>query len=261
MSTHESPPSIIPALNDPKHEPEYVVAIGASAGGLEALEELFRALTQRLGIAFVVIQHLLPDVEHHMLELVPRWTSLTVELAEQGKALVPDTIYLLPPDVELSVAEGCLVLVPRPPGHTRPIDVFMRSCATEYGERSIAVVLSGTGDDGSQGVRDIHAAGGLVVVQREETAKFDGMPRSALETGVVDIAVSPREVPESFAVTSSGASSRRRAPREQAPSRRAARLRSSRCCKRSTASTSLSTSPAPSPGESSDASNSSSTLT
>jgi two-component system CheB/CheR fusion protein len=176
--------------------PEYVVAIGASAGGLEALEQIFRAMTQRLGVAIVVIQHLLPKVEHHMLELVSRWTSLTVELAEHGKPLAADTVYLLPPDAELSVADGCFVLAARPAGQTRPIDVFMSSCAAEYGEHSIAVVLSGTGDDGSRGVRDIHEAGGFVLAQREETAKFDGMPRSALQTGVVDIVVSPRELPE-----------------------------------------------------------------
>jgi two-component system CheB/CheR fusion protein len=189
------PPQSVAALGG-ETQPEYVVVIGASAGGLEALEELFLPLTQRMGMAFVVVQHLLPDVEHHMVELVSRWTSLTVELSEQGKRLAADTIYLLPPDIELSVADGCFVLVARPPGPVRPIDVFMRSCAADYGEHSIAVVLSGSGDDGSQGVRDIHAAGGLVIAQREETAKFDSMPRSALATGVVDIAVSPREVPE-----------------------------------------------------------------
>jgi two-component system CheB/CheR fusion protein len=194
MSTTEKPQSIDAPGGET--QPQYVVVIGASAGGLEALEELFLAMTQRMGIAFVVVQHLLPDVEHHMVELVSRWTSLTVELSEHGKPLAADTIYLLPPDIELSVADGCFVLVARPPGPVRPIDVCMRSCAAEYGEHSIAVVLSGSGDDGSQGVRDIHAAGGLVLVQREETAKFDSMPRSTLATGVVDIAVSPREVPE-----------------------------------------------------------------
>lgn len=194
MSTAQKPPPSDPALDSRK--PGYVVAIGASAGGLEALEELFRAMTQRIGVAIVVIQHLLPKVEHHMLELVSRWTSLTVEIAEQGKPLAADTVYLLPPDIELSVADGALVLAARPPGPPHPIDVFMSSCAAEYGEHAIAVVLSGTGDDGSAGVRAIHEAGGLVLAQREETAKFDGMPRNALQTGVVDVVVSPREIPE-----------------------------------------------------------------
>lgn len=190
------PPPSLPEHDAAPRKPQYVVAVGASAGGLEALEELFRAMTQRMGVAIVVIQHLMPKVEHHMLELVSRWTTLPVELAEHGKPLAADTIYLLPPDTELSVADGSLVVAPRPPGQTRPIDVFMSACAADYGEHCIGVVLSGTGDDGSQGVRDIHDAGGLVLAQREETARFDGMPRSALQTGAVDVVVSPREIPE-----------------------------------------------------------------
>ncbi len=110
---------MLPEQDASARKPEYVVAIGASAGGLEALEELFRAMTQRMGVAIVVIQHLMPKVEHHMLELVSRWTTLTVELAEQGKPLAADTIYLLPPDIELSVADGSLVLAARPPGSPR----------------------------------------------------------------------------------------------------------------------------------------------
>ena len=195
MAPPDEFPSPSPALISDRR-PDYVVAIGASAGGLEAIEQMFRAMPTRTGMAFVVLQHLSPDFKSQMFELMARWTSLDVHVAEHGMPLVADTVYLIPPGVLLSAANGCLLLEERDRGLSLPIDRFMHACAADFGERSIAVILSGTGSDGSRGVRDIHDAGGLVIVQREDTAKFDGMPRSALETGIVDLTAAPTEIPD-----------------------------------------------------------------
>lgn len=182
----------------PAGPPSYVVGVGASAGGLEALEQLFRAMPRRTGMAFVIVQHLSPDFKSQMYEIVGRWTELDVVVATHEVVLRADTIYLMPPGVEMSVDGGRLLLEERGRGLSLPIDTFLCSCADGYGERSVAIVLSGTGSDGSRGVRAVHAAGGLVIAQSVETAKFDGMPRSALETGVVDLSLTPREIPEAL---------------------------------------------------------------
>jgi two-component system CheB/CheR fusion protein len=176
-------------------EPSRVVGIGASAGGLEALEQLFRAMPDDTGMAFVVVQHLSPDFKSEMDELLARWTRMPIVMAEHELPIVADTVYLLPPNAELIVAAGRLLLSERSPGLALPIDQFLRSCARDVGSRSIAVILSGTGSDGSRGVREVHEAGGLVVVQSEETAKFNGMPKSAIETGMVDFVVAPADIP------------------------------------------------------------------
>ena len=172
----------------------YVVGVGASAGGLEALEQMFRRVPDDTGMAFVVVQHLSPDFKSQMDELLTRWTSLPVHVVEHEMRLRPDAVYLIPPNVELIVSGQRLLLKERSKGLPLPIDLFLRSLASDAGDRAIAVVLSGTGSDGSRGIRDVHEAGGLVVVQSEETAKFDGMPRSAIDTGVVDLVLPPGDI-------------------------------------------------------------------
>lgn len=196
MTSEASQSSVAPDSQVHGQQPKYVVAVGASAGGLQALETLFRAMTptSSMGFAFVVIQHLMPGAKSQMRELVSRWTTLAVVVAEQDMPLAADTVFLIPPGVELRVAEGLLTLEARAHGVPRPIDVFMRSCAAEFGDRSVAVVLSGTGDDGSRGVRAVHDAGGLVVVQREDTAEFVAMPHNAIVTGTADAVVPPQDI-------------------------------------------------------------------
>ncbi len=177
--------------------PFRVVAIGASAGGLEALEQFFANTPPDTGFAFVVIQHLAPDFKSMMDELLRRYTNMPVFIAENNQSLRPDGIYLIPPRVDMIISSGRLLLSERDTsaGLNLPIDLFFRSLANDLGSASIGVVLSGTGSDGSRGVVAIHEAGGLVVVQDPETATFDGMPKSALATGVVDARIPPESMP------------------------------------------------------------------
>ncbi|RMG37013.1 MAG: response regulator [Planctomycetota bacterium] len=176
--------------------PRFVVGVGASAGGLEALERMFANMPLGTGMAFVVIQHLSPDFHSMMQEILARRTRLPVRLIEKGMRVEPDTIYVLPSGQEMIISGGRLMLTEkdRQSGFSLPIDQFFRSLAHDFGSRSIAVVLSGTGSDGSRGIRDIHEAGGLVIAQRPQTAKFDAMPRAAIETGVVDLVLAPEEI-------------------------------------------------------------------
>ncbi len=177
--------------------PAFVVGIGASAGGLEALERLFKAMPLDTGMAFVVIQHLSPDYKSLMDELMARFTRLTVVRVAEPVDVQADTIYLLPPSKEMVMDGSQLVLVERMTDQAvhLPISRFFRSLAHAWGDRAIAIVLSGTGSDGSTGVRDVHAAGGLVLAQAEQSAKFDGMPRAAIATGSVDQVLAPEAMP------------------------------------------------------------------
>jgi len=176
----------------------FVAGVGASAGGLEALERFFRSTPADTGIAFVVIQHLSPDFKSLMDELLARYTKMPIHRVEDGMVVQPNCIYLIPPKKEMIISGGKLLLTDKDPQQdlSLPIDHFFRSLAQDVGSNAIAVVLSGTGSDGSRGIRDVHEAGGLVLVQSEETAKFDGMPRSALDTGIVDAVLSPEQMPQ-----------------------------------------------------------------
>lgn len=178
----------------------YVVGIGASAGGLEALESFFKHMPADAGMAFVIIQHLSPDFKSLMDEILSRHTSLAIHRVEDGMAVESNAIYLLPPKKEMIISGGRLLLTDkdRATGLSLPIDTFFRSLAQDFGERAIGIILSGTGSDGSRGIRSIHDAGGLVVAQSEQTAKFDGMPRSATETGIVDLVLPPSEMPQAL---------------------------------------------------------------
>jgi len=174
-----------------------VVGIGASAGGLEALEHFFQAMPDDSGLAFVVVQHLSPDFKSMMNELLARWTPMKIHMVSDGMPVAPNQIFLMPAKTEVIISNGKLLLTEREPGDELrlPIDQFFRSMARDLGSKAIAVVLSGTGSDGSRGVRDVHQAGGFVIAQSDETAKFNGMPKSAIETGVVDRILPPSEIP------------------------------------------------------------------
>lgn len=175
----------------------FIVGIGASAGGLEALETFFDHMSPHSGLAFVVIQHLSPDFKSLMDELLARHTSIPIFRVEDGMEVRPNAIYLIPPKKEMIISGGRLLLSDKAPGQSLslPIDTFFRSLARDVGSNAVAVVLSGTGSDGSRGIRDVNEAGGFVLAQNEETAKFDGMPRAAADTGAVHCVLAPEAIP------------------------------------------------------------------
>ncbi len=182
-------------------EPEWpafpIVGIGASAGGLESLERLFSHMPRNTGAAFVVIQHLSPDFKSLIDELLARRTRIPILQATDGARVEPDTVYLLPPRKEMIVKGGRLHLTDKDPkqGLTLPIDHFFRSLALDAGPMARAIVLSGTGTDGSRGITEVKRMGGIVFAESEQSAKFDGMPIAALNTGVVDHVLRPEEIP------------------------------------------------------------------
>ncbi len=169
-------------------ELKFVAGIGASAGGLESLERFFRAVPVDSGVAYVVVQHLSADHRSLMEELLGRFTRLPVSDAIDGQALLPDHVYLLSPGKELELRGNRFAIFDRDPERALafPIDRFLNSLAEQHGPRSIAVILSGSGSDGSRGVRRVHAEGGLVLVEDPQLAAFDGMPLAAIDTGIVD---------------------------------------------------------------------------
>ncbi len=176
--------------------PTHVVGIGASAGGLEALERMFQVMPADTGMAFVVVQHLSPDFKSLMDELLARWTDMPIHAVEDQMPMAANEIFLMPPKTEMIISDGRFLLTPRESGDELhlPIDKLFRSLAHEAADKAIAVVLSGTGSDGSRGIRDIHEGSGLVIAQSDDTAKFDGMPKSAVETGVVDEVLAPQDI-------------------------------------------------------------------
>lgn len=193
-------PGQLPAAAPSGSRPTHIVGIGASAGGLEALEQFFNAMPPESGMAFVVVQHLSPDFKSLMDELLSHRTNMVIHRVEDGMQVEANAIYLIPPKKEMIISGGRLLLTDKDPTQalTLPIDHFFRSLAQDAGRDAIAIVLSGTGSDGSRGVRDVHEAGGLVVVQSLESAKFDGMPKSAVDTGVADLVLRPGEIPASL---------------------------------------------------------------
>ena len=174
-----------------------IVGIGASAGGLESLEQFFDALPAVTGMAFVIVQHLSPDFKSVMDELLARHTKITIHRVTDGMQVEPDAIYLIPPRKEMIIAGGKLLLSDKDPtqGLTLPIDTFFRSLAQDAGSCGIGIILSGTGSDGSRGICDIHDSGGFVLAQDVDSAKFDGMPKSAVEAGVVGAVLRPDLMP------------------------------------------------------------------
>jgi two-component system, chemotaxis family, CheB/CheR fusion protein len=174
-----------------------IVGIGASAGGLEALEAFLKGMPERCGMAFVVIQHLDPTHKGAMVELLQRATRMPVLQVKDGMKVEPDRVYVIPPNKNLSILQRVLHLLPQtaPRGLNLPIDGFFRSLAEDQQERSIGVVLSGMGSDGTLGLRAIKEKAGAAFVQEPSSAKFDGMPRSAIEAGLADVVVPVEELP------------------------------------------------------------------
>jgi two-component system CheB/CheR fusion protein len=175
-----------------------VVGIGASAGGLAAFEAFFSGMPADIepGMAFVLVQHLAPDHKSILADLIRRYTRMQVFEVEDGVQVQPNCAYIIPPNHDMAFVNGTLQLLDpaEPRGQRLPIDFFFRSLAQDQHERAIGIVLSGTGSDGTQGVRAIKGEAGMVMAQTPDSTEFDGMPRSAIATGMVDYELPPAEM-------------------------------------------------------------------
>jgi len=178
--------------------PSRVVGIGASAGGLEAFSELLRHLPRDTGMSFVFVQHLEPKQTSRLTEILSRITEMPVEVAADGVRMQRDRLYVMPPGLDLTLSDGILKLEPRTDtgGRHLPIDHFFRSLAREQGNKGVAVILSGMGSDGTAGLKTVKESGGMTFAQDELSAQHEGMPRSAVDSGIVDVVASPRKIAE-----------------------------------------------------------------
>ena len=185
----------------PLHTDEFlVVAVGASAGGIEAFSELVRNLPPDTGMAFVLVQHLDPTHHSMLADLISKLTPMRVNEVANGMPVEPNNVYVIPPNTTMSISHLTLQLVPRDDsaGMPMPIDHFMRSLS-EIGNRAVGIVLSGSGSDGTLGLCEIQAQGGVTFAQDSATAKYDSMPRSAESAGYTDYVLSPKEIARELA--------------------------------------------------------------
>src|SRR5713226_258689 len=173
-----------------------IVAIGASAGGIEAVTDLLKYLPANTGMAFVLVQHL--DPKHHSIltELLARKTAMSVTEVSDGLPVKGNHVYVIPPNASMSISEDTLHLGPREEsrGMHMPVDNFMRSLAEQKGNKGIGVILSGSGSDGTLGMAEIQAHGGVTFAQDEATAKYYGMPRSVVVAGCADYVLPPKGI-------------------------------------------------------------------
>jgi two-component system CheB/CheR fusion protein len=184
----------------PPPRPDFpIVGIGASAGGLGAFEQFFSGMPPDVasGMAFVLVQHLAPDHKSLLSEIVRRYTRMQVLDVEDGMVVEPDTTYIIPPNRDLALRGGRLRLLEpaSPRGQRLPIDFFFCSLAEEQGERAVCIILSGTGRDGTLGIRAIKGEGGMAMAQDPVSCEYEGMPSSAIATGLVDFVLRPEEMP------------------------------------------------------------------
>ncbi|MBW4461741.1 MAG: PAS domain-containing protein [Nodosilinea sp. WJT8-NPBG4] len=173
-----------------------IVGLAASAGGLEAFINLISNLPADTGMAFVLIQHLAPDHKSQLAEIVGRATPMAVQQVSDRMAVEPNQIYVIPPNAQMTLVDGVFCLTERQKIHGKymPGDVFFKSLAADWGNKAIAVVLSGMDGDGSQGLKAIKVAGGVTFAQCEDTARFDSMPNTAVATGHVDFVLPPEAI-------------------------------------------------------------------
>ena len=190
------PVPVIDATTPAHHERPFIVGIGASAGGLEALSQLFPNLPKDLGLTYVVVQHLSPTYRSMMAQLLGRETTMPVRDIEDGTRPETNTVYITPPNRNLTLSGGCFHLVePAKESLPKPsVNLFFASLADESAESCIGIILSGTGSDGAAGIHAIKAAGGFTFSQEPSTAKYNGMPQSAIDTGSVDWILPPENM-------------------------------------------------------------------
>jgi two-component system, chemotaxis family, CheB/CheR fusion protein len=175
-----------------------VVGIGASAGGLEAFRKFVGAIPVQTGMAYIFVQHLDPTHDSKLTEILSKHTSLPVHEITDNIRIAPDQIYIIPANKILIAEDGLLKLSPRPSKEikSQPINVFFISLALVYQSYAVGVVFSGTGNDGTEGLKSIKENAGITFAQDPESAGFDGMPQSAIEAGVVDFILAPESIPE-----------------------------------------------------------------
>ncbi|MBU2630552.1 MAG: hypothetical protein KKE61_18220 [Proteobacteria bacterium] len=174
-----------------------VIGIGASAGGLEALQPFFSTVSEKSGMAYIVVVHMMAKQPSLMPELLQKIASIPVLQATDGQIVKPDHVYIIPPNKELNIFKGQIVLLPMANKQPfLPINSFFSSLAIDQKENAAGIVLSGTGTDGSLGIKDIKTHNGLVMVQSETSSKYNGMPRSAVKTGVTDVILPPEKMYE-----------------------------------------------------------------
>src|ERR1051326_2906543 len=185
LEPEETPPS-----------PITVVAVGASAGGLEAFTQILDALGENPGAALVFVQHLAPQHESALPMLLGARAALPVVQVAEGTRVAANHVYVIPPNAQMEIREGELHLNPRPGDRSQytPIDFFFRSLAETAGSGAIGVILSGSSSDGAAGLREIKAVGGITIVQDPKTARYDVMPRAAIATEAVDLVASPSDI-------------------------------------------------------------------
>ncbi|QHT70303.1 PAS domain-containing protein [Rhodocytophaga rosea] len=176
----------------------YVIGIGASAGGLEALHEFFDNMPADTHFSFVIVQHLSPDYKSLLVELLSKHTQMKVAEAEDGTLLMPNCVYVIPSRKLMTLKNGKIRLTEKRAADVpnTAVDIFLQSLAKEKGDKAIAIILSGTGTDGTKGIETIKKSGGIVIVQDPLTAKFDGMPNSAIISGHSDLILPPEMMPE-----------------------------------------------------------------
>jgi two-component system, chemotaxis family, CheB/CheR fusion protein len=177
-----------------------IVGVGASAGGLEAFTHLLKHLPLDTGFGFVLVQHLDPQHESALTQLLKRATAMPVHEVTNNLRVEPNQVYVIPPNANLGIARGVLKLNPRPQnrGAHHPIDAFLEALAQDQGERAIGVILSGTATDGTLGLEAIKAEGGITFAQ-DDSAKYDSMPRSAVAAGCVDFVLKPENIARELA--------------------------------------------------------------
>ena len=175
-----------------------IIALGGSAGGLEAFEKFFANMPPQTGMAFILISHLAPDHISIMPELIQKSTAMNVQQIKDGLKVLPDHVYVVPPKKELDIFDGTLRLTETTGVHgpNLPIDYFFRSLAADQKENAACIILSGMGTDGSLGLQEVKNELGMVMVQDPETAKFDSMPRSAIATGLAEFVLPVEKMPE-----------------------------------------------------------------
>jgi two-component system CheB/CheR fusion protein len=174
-----------------------IVGIGASAGGLEAFTSFLSKMPVDSRMTFILIQHMDPSQPSRLTELLGRASPIPVQEVTEGTIIEPDHVYVIPPGRDMTIQNHTLKLEAQTkhPGLAHSIDVFFRSLAEAVQERAVAIILSGTGNDGTDGARVVKAGQGLIIVQDPESAKYDGMPRAAIAAGLADYILPPEEMP------------------------------------------------------------------
>ncbi len=180
-------------------DPHHIIAIGASAGGMEEITSFFEH-TPSDGVSYVIVQHLSPDYQSRMAEVISRHSQLTVKEAENGMRVIKNQVYTIPSNMFMTIRDGMLYLTDKDktPGPHLTINRFLNSLAADFGTKAIAVILSGLGSDGTEGVRNIKKEGGIVMARNPETAEFASMPSCAIATGAVDFVLEPELMPDTI---------------------------------------------------------------